>query len=96
MLHNKTATRGAMRLLAGFIAGSQLLMYAHVAAEGQAVTGEAPKQHTPRHVAGSSIDDRVRILSQALNLYAGQQAELNGAQSSPREVMQPFVVTSVT
>jgi hypothetical protein len=52
------------------------LIPGHASAEGQSTTADALLHQAPRHHNRSSLDDRVRVLSQALDLDATQQSEL--------------------
>jgi hypothetical protein len=58
---------------------------AHAATEGKLDAGEAPKHHAQRHVSRQTLDDRVKMLSQALDLDAKQQAGLRKVLESQRE-----------
>ena len=58
---------------------------AHAAAGGKFEAGEAPKRRAPRHVQGPSLEDRVKTLSQALDLDAKQQARLRKVLEGQRE-----------
>ena len=57
----------------------------HAATEGQLDVDEAPKHHASRHIAGQGLDDRVRLLSKALDLDASQQTELRKVLEGQRE-----------
>ena len=61
------------------------LIPAHAASESQDSSGKAPARQSPRHHYGSSLDDRVRILSHALDLDAMQQSELRKVLEGQRE-----------
>ena len=58
---------------------------AYATAQDQPAGAEAPRRHAPRHAAGASLDDRVKMLAKALALDAKQQAELRKVLESQRE-----------
>ena len=55
------------------------------AAQSAESTGNAPARQAPRHDSETRTDDRVRILSQALDLDAKQQSELRKVLDSQRQ-----------
>ena len=58
---------------------------AYATAQDQPAGAEAARRHAPRHAAGASLDDRVKMLSKALALDAKQQAELRRVLERQRE-----------
>ena len=79
--------RGASRpmLVLVLALASACLIPAHAANEGEGLVSEPPARQAPRHRNGSSLDDRARILSQALDLDAAQQSELRKVLEGQRE-----------
>ena len=61
------------------------LVPAHAAADGKDSDSAAAARQAPGHHRGSSLDDRVRTLSKALDLDARQQSELRKVLEGQRE-----------
>ena len=67
------------------VACACLFAPAHAQADGKSSDGAAATQLATRHRVGSSLEDRVRTLTKALDLDARQQAELKKVLEAQRD-----------
>ncbi len=76
---------GAVLLVIALALPGICLDPAQAAAAGQPGQAAAPRHQAPRHATGSSLDDRVKLLTKGLGLDAKQQAELRKVLEDQRE-----------